>query len=281
LYRLFLSFAFNQKITPNMKFKISIFLGVFAFIGMSASQVNAQSLPDNIDISTSPNGIVALPTTVPATFASNGFVKYTKIQCPNGEAIHFIAQNLISDAQIIYTRTLLEFYLTNLPGSQYGADKSAVINSMGTNDAMLMLVNGTHAPGNEPSINAQGLYQNEVSVPGHTWYQTNDYTHRDAAFEEILHLMHDKGIGVDGPNSTPGALPAYQTEIRAAQNNAILNNYAIWPKGAATNLTWYNDLAQENSLSQEYLAAVIDSYYGLCAPWTGSTTLGMLGEYIS
>jgi len=264
-----------------MKFKISIFLGMLAFITLGSFQLKAQSLPDNIDISTSPNGIVALPSTVPAVFANNGFVKYTKIQCPNGQAIHFIAQNLISDAQIIYARTLLEFYLTNLPGSQYGADKSAVINSMGTNDAMLMLVNGTHAPGNEPNINAQGLYQNEMSVPGHTWYQTNDYNHRDAAFEEILHLMHDRGIGVDGPNSTPGALPAYQTEIRAAQNNAILNNYAIWPKGAATDLSWYNDLAQENSLSQEYLASVIDSYYGLWAPWTGSSTLGMWGEYIA
>ena len=40
-------------------------------------------------------------------------------------------------------------------------------------------------------------------------------------------------------------------------------------------------MAQENSLSQEYLASVIDSYYGLWAPWTGSTTLGMWGEYIA
>lgn len=44
-------------------------------------------------------------------------MKYTKIQCPNGEAIHFIAQNLISDAQIIYFKALLEFYLTDFAGS--------------------------------------------------------------------------------------------------------------------------------------------------------------------
>jgi hypothetical protein len=253
---------------------------VFLFVTIACK---AQVLPDNIDISTSANGIVALPNTVPATFASNGFVKYTKIQCPNGEAIHFIAQNLISDAQILYAKAILEFYLTDFAGSQYGANKTGVKNTMGTNNAMLMLVNGTHIEGQEPNINAQGLYQNEVTVPGHLWYQTNDYNnHRDAAFEEILHLMHDMGIGVDGTNSiSNGALPAYQTEIRAAQNNAILNNYAIWPKGAVNDPSWYNDLAQENSLSQEYLASLIDSYYGLWAAWTEDPNTGMWGEYIS
>ncbi len=256
-------------------------------VGILAFYLNvtckAQTLPDNIDISISPNGIVALPNTVPATFINNGFVKYTKIECPNGEAIHFIAQNLISDAQIINARTLLAFYLTDFPGSQYGSDKSDVMNTMGTNDALLMLVNGTHSQGNEPSIDGQPLYQNEMAVPGHAWYQNNDYDHRDASFEEILHMMHDMGIGIDGtPAGIPNAsLPAYQTEIRAAQDNADNNNYAIWPKGAVTDPSWYNELSTENSLSQEYLASVIDSYYGLWAPWTGSATLGMWGEYIS
>lgn len=243
----------------------------------------SQSLPDNIDISTSPNGIVALPNSVPTTFASNGFVKYTKIQCPNGEAIHFIAQNQISNAQLINARSLLQFYLTDLPGSQYGADKSAVMNTLGTNDALLMLVNGTHSPGNEPNINGQPLYQNEMAVPGHAWYQTNDYNnHRDASFEEILHLVHDMGIGVDGANSIPNpALMPYQLEIRAAQDNADDNNYQIWPLGATADPSWYNELNTENSLSQEYLASVIDSYYGLWAPWLDDPTTGMWGEYIA
>ena len=186
----------------------------------------SQSLPDNINISSSPNGIVALPNTVPATYISNGFVKYTKIECPNGEAIHFIAQNLISDAQILYARTLLEFYLKDFPGSQYGENKTNITNTMGTNDATLMLVNGTHSPGNEPNINAQSLYQNEIAVPGHTWYQTNNYNYRDAAFEEILHLMHDMGIGIDGANSIPNpALMTYQLEISSSQDNADNNKY--------------------------------------------------------
>jgi|GEM_PF-806719 len=248
----------------------------------SLNYTTAQSLPDNIDISTNALGVVALPSTVPAIYVSNGFVKYTKIACPNGEAIHFIAQNNISDAMIVNARSILQFYLTDFSGSQYGADKTAVMNTMGTNDATLMLVNGSHIEGQEPTINAQPLYQNEMQVPGHAWYQTNNYDYRDASFEEILHMMHDMGIGVDGPNSIPnGALPAFQTEIRAAQDNADNNNFQIWPMSAVDDAGWYNELDAENSLSQEYLASLIDSYYGLWNGWTEDPTTGMWGEYIA
>ena len=84
-----------------MKSKIHFLTLLALTLLIFPSGSKAQTLPDNIDISNSPNGIVPLPASVPATFSSNGFVKYTKIQCPNGEAIHFIAQNLITDAQII------------------------------------------------------------------------------------------------------------------------------------------------------------------------------------
>lgn len=240
-------------------------------------------LQDNYNINTVTNGVIAMPYT---SGAYSSFVKYTKIQAPNGQAIHIIAQNLITVAQIVRARNVLQFYLTNVPGSQYGADKTAVINKMGTNEAMLMLLNGSDGDTNPPNINAQPLYQNEMAVEGHTWYTANDYDHRDAAYEEILHFMHDMGIGVDGANTNPGALPAYQTEIRAAQNNADNNNYQIWPMGAQTDPSWYNELNTENSLSQEYLASLVDSYYGFWEAWNdasepNSTTRGMWGEYIA
>lgn len=256
--------------------KISIF-SIFLFCATIFS-LPAQSISDNIDISSSANGVVALPSTAPAAYINAGFVKYTKIQAPNGQAIHFVAQNAITEAQIVRARNILQFYLTNVPGTQYGADKTAVINAMGNNEAVLMLLNGSDT-GNPPNLPAQTLYQNEIAVEGHQWYINNEYDqHRDASFEEILHLMHDTGIGVDN-NGTPnpnGALPAYQTEIRAAQQNALTNN--LWGIGASD---WINELTQENSLSQEYLAAVVDSYYGLWGPWTGSTTHGMWGLYVS
>lgn len=256
-----------------MRKVFTIILGFFYLIGSS------QSLPDNIDISGSPNGVVPFPSGQPAVFSS--FVKYTKLQAPNGQAIHFMAQNAISDAQIVRARNILQFYLTNVPGSQYGSDKTEVFNRMGTNDAMLMLLNGSDGDTNPPQLNAQTLYQNEMAVEGSNWYINNNYEHRDASYEEILHLMHDRGIGVDGANSYPGALPAYQTEIRAAQDHADNNNFQIWPIGSSANSGWYAELAQENSLSQEYLAAVVDSYYGYWGPWTEQTGFGMWGLYIA
>ncbi len=243
----------------------------------------AQTLPDNFDISTSPNGVIPLPSNAPAAYSNNGFVKYTKIQAPNGQAIHFVAQNQITDAQIVRARNILQFYLTNLPNSEYGTDKSVVTNQMANNEALLLLLNGADGQGNEPNLPGQYLFQNEIAVEGHSWYINNNWDHRDAAFEEILHLMHDTGFGVDGPNSFPGVLPNYQAEIRAAQQNANGNNFAIWPLGAGSDPDiqgWYNELDNENSLSQEYLASLIDSYYGLWGAWT-ETPGGMWGIYVA
>ena len=257
-----------------------------ALLGLSTlfSGAIAQTLPDNIDISTSANGVIDLPSSVPQQFISDGFVKYTKIPCPNGTAIHFVAQDQLTEAQIVRARTIMEFYLKDVPGSQYGNDKTPVMNTMGTNDATLLLLNGSDDGSNQPQINGQYLFEEEIAVEGHAWYQTNNFDHRDAAFEEILHLMHDMGIGVDGLNSIPNpALPDFQAEIRAAQQNAASNNFSIWPIGADGSIPdiqgWYNELDQENSLSQEYLASVIDVYYGLWAPWTEDPSTGMWGIY--
>ncbi len=46
-------------------------------------------------------------------------------------------------------------------------------------------------------LDGQPLYQSEIQVEGHRWYIEQNYDHRDATFEEILHLVHDTGIGVD------------------------------------------------------------------------------------
>lgn len=248
---------------------------IILLILLATASLTAQTLPNNIDISTSPNGVVALPTTVSSTWANNGFVKYTKLVTPNGQAIHFVAQNQLSDAQIVRSRNILEFYLTNVPNTQYGTDKTVVANKMAENDAILLLLNGADGEGNEPNLPGQYLFEDEIAVEGHNWYINNDFDHRDAAFEEILHLMHDTGIGVDGPNSYPGALPAYQTEIRAAQVDGLANN--LWGLGAPG---WIQELTQENSLSQEYLASVVDVYYGLWGAWTEEPG-GMWGIYVA
>lgn len=211
--------------------------------------------------------------------ASNNFDRYTNVKTPNGGKIHIVAQNNLTDEQIVRCRSILEFYLTDYPGSTYGSDKSGIANKMAANNAILCLLNGQD-DGNNPvgeQVTGQPLYQNEIQVEGGAWYMTQNYNHRDAAFEEIIHLVHDYGIGVDN-NGTPapsGAAPAFQATIRSAQQHALNSN--LWGIGARD---WIDELAQENSLSQEYLASLVDGYYGLWGAWTESASHGMWGVYV-
>lgn len=148
---------------------------------------------------------------------------------------------------------------------------------MATNKAKLDMPNGAHEqPGAGTSIEGQELFYSEIPVEGDAWWMTNDMEHRDAAFEEILHMVHDTGIGVDGANSRSGALPDFQKEIRAATNlnkPTYLGGNGLW---AESDREWVEELAQENSLSQEYFASVIDVYYGL---WGFFAEGGMWGLY--
>ena len=208
---------------------------------------------------------------------SNNFNRYTNVVTPNGGKIHIVAQSNLTDEQIVRARSTLEHFLENYPGSKYGSDKSELANKMSENGAILTLLNGQDDGNNPVEVNGQALFENEIQVEGHPWYINQEYNnHRDATYEEILHLVHDYGIGIDGHNSFPGAMPEYQSEIREAQKIALSNN--LWGIDAER---WINELIDENSLTQEYLAALIDSYYGLWGAWTDSNTHGMWGIYVA
>jgi len=217
-----------------------------------------------------------IPTSLGKEYSAN-FNRYTKVITPNGGKIHIVAQSNLSDEQIVRARSTLEHFLKNYPGSKYGNNKSELANKMAENGAILTLLNGQDDGNNPVEVNGQALFENEIQVEGHPWYINQDYNnHRDATYEEILHLVHDYGIGIDGHNSFPGTMPKYQSEIRQAQKNALSTN--LWGIGADR---WINELADENSLTQEYLAALIDSYYGLWGGWTDSNTHGMWGIYVA
>ena len=217
-----------------------------------------------------------IPSNLGKEYSAN-FNRYTKVVTPNGGKIHIVAQSNLTDEQIVRTRSTLKHFLKNYPGSEYGDNKSELANKMAENGAILTLLNGQDDGNNPVEVNGQALFENEIQVEGHPWYINQDYNnHRDATYEEILHLVHDYGIGIDGHNSFPGAMPKYQSEIRQAQKNALSTN--LWGIGADR---WINELADENSLTQEYLAALIDSYYGLWGGWTDSNTHGMWGIYVA
>ena len=218
-------------------------------------------------------GIKALPED--SKFRKDDFTKYAEVIVPNGKAILIIAQEGVKDIAVARAKNLLNFFLANVSGTKYGNDKTAVANSMANNGAMLMMPEGAHREGREPDIEAQPLYEFETPIDGSQWYLKNDWGHRDAAFEEIFHLVHDTGIGT----YMKGALPQYQTELAVEARKAL--NEKRWgiPIDPGVN-DWIDELRQEQSLAQEYIAAVIDSYYGLWATFDESPG-GMWGIYIA
>jgi len=222
-------------------------------------------------------GISAVPDSLKGTYsAALKFDRYSKVDTPNGGAIHIIAQDGISDNQIVRARNILQHYLTDYPGSSHGADKSAVANKMAANGATLLLLNGVDDGTNAGAeLDGQPLYYGEMQVEGGNWYVKQNYQHRDASFEEILHMVHDYGIGIDQNSVFNGALPLFQGDIRAAQVAALSGKLWAW---SASEASWIAELSAENSLSQEYLASVIDTYYGLWGAWTAGDG-GMWGMY--
>mgnify|MGYP000392096107 CR=1 FL=1 len=226
-------------------------------------------------------GIVPVPNNLSNTYTTAlKFNRYTSVIAPNGGEIGIVAQDGLTDNQIVRARSILAFYLTNVPGTKYGSDKSAVANKLAANGAKLLLLNGVDDGTNAGAeLDGQPLYFGELQVEGGAWYINQNYEHRDASYEEILHFVHDYGIGVDQNPSFIGALPDYQAEIRAAEVDASAKK--LWGIGQDS---WLQELTAENSLTQEYLAAVIDSYYGLWGAWQPETDAqkgnGMWGLYV-
>ena len=114
-----------------------------------------------------------------------------------------------------------------------------------------------------------------MTVEGSDWYMNNSWEHRDATFEEIFHLVHDAGIGT----WLPGALPEYQSEMLAEAQAAIDDGRWGIPIGPGVE-DWLEELAAEDSLAQEYIASVIDSYYGYWGAFDEAPG-GMWGVYIA
>jgi hypothetical protein len=204
-----------------------------------------------------------------------GFDRYAEVVAPNGKPIRIFIQDGVSDNQAHRARNVLRFFLANVPNSQYGANKTEVANAMANNRAALMLPSGGHEPGDEPPFDAQPLFAEEMTVEGSSWYQNNVWDHRDATFEEIFHLVHDAGIGT----WLPGALPDYQRDLRNEAIAAI--DDGRWGIPVDPGVTdWLEELEAEDSLAQEYIASVIDSYYGYWGAFNEAPG-GMWGVYIA
>lgn len=226
------------------------------------------SVSGNTCFSSNTLGINKLPETSTALYKTT-FCKYLELATPNGKSIGFYAQQEVSDDKLIRAQRILKFYLQG---------KDAVANHMANNNAHMMLLKGADGDIELPEgLQGQPLYEKEMITEGSVGYLSSDFdTYRDASFEEILHLMHDYGIGT---TSQPGADMIFSQQVKAAQENAMAQS--LWPtsNADANTLRWIEELRTEGSLSQEYLASVLDSYYGLWQAFAEPG--GMWGFYIA
>ncbi len=219
------------------------------FLLCKKSEKELVTLPE-IDISASLNGIVELPENVPSVF-KDVFTKYTKVLAPNGKPIHMLAQAGWTDDQIKKARNVLQFILTDYPGSEYGSDKSIIANAMADRKATMVFFNtepdlrkAMRGPLDRVTdLSMQDLRANENPAEGIEDYM--NHITRDASFEEIWHLVHDYGIKVTRPEML--------AEMQKANDAAAEKGWRAWP----------DDEPQEHP--NEYVGVLIDNYYDL---WT-------------
>jgi hypothetical protein len=204
---------------------------------------------DNIATSTSPNGVVPLPKELGKTL--NGLLsKYTKHLAPNGKPIHIFAQAGVSDLQVVRAREILKYHLTDAPGTQYGHDKTAIANRMADVRATLIYTDpeiksfALRPILRSSELRMQDLYATESPVEGSYEYIHNKarpgktFT-RDASYEEIMHLVHDKGL--------KDVLPEFHQEIVEAEKAAVKAGIYLYGRPAP----------------EEYIITGFDIYFGL------------------
>lgn len=178
-------------------------------------------------------GVVELPSSVDQSIR-NVFKWYTKVEAPNGKPIHLLGQDQWTIEQMAYTRSIMEHYLTNIPSLPYGF-KDEIANTIANKNAAMTMYNTTAS--NSAPVTGQDLQANETVAVGTAEYL--DGSVRNAAFEEILHFVHDYGLAE--------TYPEFQTLLEEATtfaiNNQIFSPWAMLPVADFDNEYWasFND----------------------------------------
>ena len=201
-----------------------------------------------IDISTNDDGIVDLPDNVDPLFSAVA-TRYTHIVAPNEDLIQILIQDDFTDEQILHARRVLESYLVDIPGSEWGSNKAPIANAIATTNAILFLLNDETEYDNpdlweliDSGVQGQDLLATEVHPEGSSAYMNS--SQRDATYEEVLHYVHGYGIQL--------VAPGMQNAIESAMSEAIENEY----------YEPLSDLPVED-YDEEYLAMGLECYFGL------------------
>ena len=198
-----------------------------------------------IDTFAQPHRIVELPDDLRNRLKGH-FVKYTSVFAPNGKPIHFLAMDGWSDDRILRARKVLEHFLTDTPHRKFG-DKTELANEMANNHATMVLLNHNRDMGRvmpvleRSNLACQDLRANESPYEGEDDYMLHET--RDAAYEEVFHLVHGKGLIF--------VMKDYDREIRRLA------------KIATDTDLWNYDEPNMPGNHFEYVICVIDNYLDL------------------
>ena len=202
----------------------------------------------NIDTTGGAEGIVELPTSVP-TVVRNVFARYSQLTMPNGKRVHVLAQSGVSDELHVRVRRVLDQHLTSLPGSTFGADKTALRNALGDGKATF------------------ALFRDAASADP----TSAEVTAFATAFEGYGQLIAADSI-VEGAPEYLQASPALDTTLsttarfilRAGGAEAATYRDAIAVRAAAAEAaSLYTPAPSPQDAAGDFLARTLEVYYGV------------------
>lgn len=167
-----------------------------------------------------------------------------------------------STAKVAHVKKVLQFYLDNFPAEITKAisDNKATMAFYYDGDWGDRDISGYM----EENYRFQDLFATETTTVEPSTTKPDLTTKRDAAFEEVLHFVHDYGIMTNAIKDPKSKWAEFQKELDELTEKAIISgNY--YPNGKDSTKT-EADLDAE-SYDQEYLAYSLYAYYD--ANYTG------------
>lgn len=223
----------------------------------------------SIDTSGAADSIVALPANVDARISAI-FERYTELTAPNGSRVHFVAQNGVSDELIFRTRGIIRQHLFDVEGSSLGADKTGVYNRMASRGTVIAIISSAAAFSDvDPDVIAFQDFFGDT----HETIDASQMVMEASANYVLPSPANDPTIGKCAAivlrQGLSAQVPAFQTALDAATDNAVMNTLYTPPMSVTA-----------DRVDDEYLALAMDAYYGIWGHDPNSDqTAGAASEY--
>lgn len=206
----------------------------------------------SIDTSGAPDEIVALPSNVDSRILAV-FERYTQLTAPNGRRVHFLAQTGVSDELIFRTRGIVRQHLFEVEGSSLGANKSGTFNRMSSRGSVFSIISSPmDFSDTDPDVMAFQDFFGDTQEP----IDASQMVMEGSANYVLPSPANDPTIGKCAAivlrQGLSTQLPAFQTALDAATDNAVMNNLYAPPMSVPA-----------DRVDDEYLALAMDAYYGI------------------